>query len=94
MSRNELPSCSIVNTQGRLDFNTVPTSDLLGNDKPNGDVAELVYTVAEGVPQASNDTVEQLSTGLGGGYVLPTSTLSHESLADSSASDFLNGPCT
>src|SRR5258706_14248076 len=39
------------------------------------------YTLAEGVPQARNDTTDQLLTGSGGGYVLLTSTLLIENLA-------------
>lgn len=39
------------------------------------------YTLAEGVPLPRNDTIEQLSTGSGGGYVLLTSTQLIEQLA-------------
>jgi catalase len=39
------------------------------------------YTLAEGVPLPRNDTIQQLSTGSGGGYVLLTSTQLLENLA-------------
>ncbi|OAP61018.1 hypothetical protein AYL99_06022 [Fonsecaea erecta] len=39
------------------------------------------YTLAEGVSLPRNDTIEQLSTGSGGGYVLLTSTQLLENLA-------------
>ncbi|RMZ83736.1 hypothetical protein DV738_g918, partial [Chaetothyriales sp. CBS 135597] len=39
------------------------------------------YTLDSGVPLARNDTVDQLSTGSGGGYVLLTSTQLLENLA-------------
>lgn len=44
-------------------------------------MAQQVYTLAEGVPQPRNDTIEQLSTGSGGGFVLLTSTQLFENLA-------------
>lgn len=39
------------------------------------------YTLAEGVPLPRNDTVNQLTTGSGGGFVLLTSTQLIENLA-------------
>lgn len=42
---------------------------------------ELYYTLDSGVPLPRDDTVEQLSTGSGGGYVLLTSTQLIENLA-------------
>lgn len=42
---------------------------------------DRVYTLDNGVPQPRDDTVDQLSTGLGGGYVLLTSTQLIENLA-------------
>ena len=44
-------------------------------------MAQAIYTLAEGVPQPRNDTIDQLSTGSGGGYVLLTSTQLLENLA-------------
>src|ERR1700749_3344433 len=44
-------------------------------------MAQAVYTLAEGQPQARNHTVNQISTGSGGGYVLLTSTQLLENLA-------------
>jgi catalase len=42
---------------------------------------ELYYTLDSGIPLPRDDTVEQLSTGSGGGYVLLTSTQLIENLA-------------
>ena len=39
------------------------------------------YTLAEGVPLPRNDTVNQLTTGSGGGFILLTSTQLIENLA-------------
>jgi catalase len=44
-------------------------------------MSRTVYTLAEGAPLPRNDTVEQLTTGSGGGYVLLTSTQLIENLA-------------
>ncbi|ETN37495.1 uncharacterized protein HMPREF1541_07117 [Cyphellophora europaea CBS 101466] len=46
----------------------------------NGETPKL-YTLAEGLPQASESTIETLQTGSGGGYVLLTSTQLTENLA-------------
>lgn len=43
--------------------------------------SQSYYTLAEGAPFPRNDTVNQLSTGSGGGYVLLTSTQFIETLA-------------
>jgi catalase len=45
------------------------------------DSSQRYYTLAEGVPLPRNDTIQQLSTGSGGGYVLLTSTQLLENLA-------------
>jgi catalase len=44
-------------------------------------MSQGTYTLAEGAPQARNDTIEQISTGSGGGFVLFTSTQLFENLA-------------
>lgn len=45
------------------------------------DSSQRYYTLAEGVPLPRNDTIQQLSTGSGGGYVLLTSTQLLENIA-------------